>query len=345
MHSLRMTMCTRLIVPILVLTIVSCKDESSPAAEALSPESVRTLQSLQTVNDYPLYVMTYFGDYGFRTLLTADGGDPAPSEEKLRPVEEEEWLCTCFAAYGDSIAPVFGRNFDWRHRACLLIFTDPPDGYASVSMVDIYYCGYTSDLDLTSLEQRRGLLNAPFTPFDGMNEKGVAIGIMAVPYVQAPYDPGKRSLSDLGIVRLVLDYAEDTDHAIWLIRNYNVRMDEVPLHFLIADRSGTSAVIEFVNYEIKVMYNHLPYQVSTNFVLHDYFPSLLGRCWRYDLAYDVLQDKAGKILMSDARDILRNVSQSNTMWSSVYGLKSGEIQIVTGRQYDSVYRTNLTVTH
>jgi len=344
MYNLRVKICAGLIASVLLLTLASCKGGSSPAADeqGLSGESLRTLQSLEKVNDYPLFVMTYYGDYGFRRLLKADRSRNPVRREKRSPVEAPSWQCTCFAAAGDSNAPVFGRNFDWSHRASLLLFADPPDGYASVSMVDIHYCDYGPDPNLTSLEARIGLLRTPYMPFDGMNEKGVAIGIMAVPYVELPYDPGKRTLGDLEVIRLVLDYAESTDHAISLIRNYNIRMDEVPLHYFVADRSGKSAVLEFVNSEMKVLYNSGRFQVSTNFILHNYLPNLIGRCWRYDLAHSILSSKNGSVSMSEARDILWNVSQVNTMWSAVYNLKSGDVQIIPGRRFGSVYSTKLT---
>ena len=35
----------------------------------------------------------------------------------------------------------YGRNFDWEFSPALLLFTDPPDGYASVSMVDLTFLG------------------------------------------------------------------------------------------------------------------------------------------------------------------------------------------------------------
>ena len=64
---------------------------------------------------------------------------------------------------------LYGRNFDWQYSPALLLFTDPPDGYASVSMVDIAYLGFdgkkagtVTDLSLT---ERARLLFAPSWPF------------------------------------------------------------------------------------------------------------------------------------------------------------------------------------
>ena len=42
---------------------------------------------------------------------------------------------------------LLGRNFDWYEHPALILFTDPPDGYASVSMVDISYLGVKGDIE------------------------------------------------------------------------------------------------------------------------------------------------------------------------------------------------------
>jgi hypothetical protein len=45
----------------------------------------------------------------------------------------------------------------------------------------------------------------------------------------------------------------------------------------------------------------------------------------------------GKISSAaDAMALLADVSQHSTMWSVVYGLQTGDIQIVLGREYDDV---------
>ncbi len=40
---------------------------------------------------------------------------------------------------------LLGRNFDWNDHRSLLLFTDPPRRYASVSLVDISYLGYSKN--------------------------------------------------------------------------------------------------------------------------------------------------------------------------------------------------------
>ena len=112
-------------------------------------------------------------------------------------------------------------------------------------MVDLNYFGFTRENPPDLHENRDNLLDTPWLPFDGMNEKGVAIGMMAVPYAEPPYDPNRMTLGEIELIRLVLDYAETVNHAISLIKKYNIRMEDPPVHYLIADSSGSSVIIEF----------------------------------------------------------------------------------------------------
>ena len=62
------------------------------------------------------------------------------------------WACSLFAALGSADASLYGRNFDWDHSPALMLFADPPGGFASVSMVDIAYLVSEDKLDhLTEL--------------------------------------------------------------------------------------------------------------------------------------------------------------------------------------------------
>lgn len=327
-----------------LLATAACRNKSLTSTEDETPElsvdTLRTLTSLRKVNDYPLYSMTFYGDYAENRLHASRAGEPPGKTSRSL---DAVWGCTGIVGYGDSAAPVFGRNFDWYDRACVLLFADPSNGYASVSMVDIRYCGYELNPDLTSFDSRIRLLNAPFVPIDGMNEKGVAIGMMAVPSVQLPFDPLKQTTTDLGMIRLVLDHAANTHEAIELIQGYNIRMSDVPLHYFVADAMGRSAVIEFVDSRAEALSNSSNFQVSTNFTLHTALPNLTGHCWRYDLASHTLGDRGGSMTMSSAAEILQSVSQPHTMWSSVYGLRSGEIRIFTGRKYDVDYHVSLAM--
>jgi len=317
------------------------------ASTACSKQSVnqddldkQTLGSLKQVDNSPLYIMTYKGKYGFREYLST-GKRINTSSIISKYKKPEHWACTCFAAMSNDGDAIFGRNFDWYNKPALLLFTDPPDGYSSVSIVDIFYLGYTENIPMESWDDRKNLLEAPYYPFDGMNEHGVAIGMMSIPYVKTPYDPEKVTIQELEVIRLVLDYAKNTEEAISLIAKYNVQMEEVPIHYLIADPSGKSAVIEFIDGEMVVIRNNEPFQVSTNFIIHKSGAPEIRPSWRYDTVYRYLLDQAGNISEKNAMDLLERVSQSNTMWSAVYNMITGEIQVSIDKKFNNIKRFNL----
>ena len=180
--------------------------------------------SLRRLDDHPLYVMHYAGDYGFDQYLQTGVYPDQPASPAERRRCAEAWGCTVFAALNADGERLLGRNFDWyADHPALLLFTDPPDGYASVSMVDLWYLGYTGDS--IGLFERQDLSRAPYIPFDGMNEMGVAVGMMALPSGNGIRDPALRTLEDLEVIRLVLDYAASVDQAIELLQDYNVRFE------------------------------------------------------------------------------------------------------------------------
>jgi hypothetical protein len=204
-------------------------------------------------------------------------------------------------------------------------------------MVDIEYLGFEGDLsrNLTDLplEERRALLDAPSLPFDGMNEKGLAIGMAAVPPGDVPPDPQKKTLDELEVIREILDHAGTVEEAIEILGSYNIDMGSVPIHYLIASASGESAVVEFYRGEMVVFHNKSTWQVATNFLLASTNGNAKGQCWRYDLIEQRLNEHDGRLSSRDAFHLLEDVSQDITQWSIVYDMTTGKLDVVMGRDY------------
>ena len=257
------------------------------------------------------------------------------------------WACTTFAALNPNGDALLGRNFDWHNRPSLLLFTDPPDGYASASMVDISYLGFGSGVpDEAQLEN---LLEAPYWPFDGMNEAGLAVGMMAVPHAEGGSDPQKATLDSLLVIRLLLDYAANVDEAIALLEEVNVDFGGgPPLHYLIADSSGQAAVIEFIDGEMVLLRNEEPWQVSTNVVISEVpEDERIAAGHRYQVVTEALERTEGLVGRAEAMTLLSEVANNGssypTMWSVVYNMSTGGIQVVVGRQYDTAYEFRLDI--
>jgi hypothetical protein len=320
----------------------------TPKSETASTEFTQaekdTLNSLQKADDHPLYVLQYKGPHRQSTFAT-----PGVNELQRSNFEFENptplWACSLFTALADPQRGVFGRNFDWEFSPALLLFTDPPDGYASVSMVDLAYFFDAPDvtqlMDL-DLNDRSPLLNTPSMPFDGLNEKGLAIGMAAVPESPTPSDPNNKSVGSLGVMRMILDHAATVEDALAIMKGVNINWNCGPqLHYLIADASGEAALVEFVAGEMVVHYNANPWQQATNFLISNTSGSADGICHRYDVITESLQDKQGDLSLGEAMELLEDVSQPSTQWSVIYQLHTGQISLAMGRHYSKIHTFQL----
>jgi hypothetical protein len=348
MKPLRLRGIFRLIVAfILLLLLTSCHETLSvstptPAepispteqTSGLPPNAVTTLTSLEMLDDYPFYVMHYYGAYDY------------PQTGSTWP-ERFDYSCSLFAALGESEDRTYGRNFDWSISPALLVFTDPPDGFASVSMVDLEFLGFrpedSTNLTGLPLEERSGLLSAPSMPFDGMNEYGLTIGMAALPgdyQDHAAYDPTKPTIGSIGIMRQILDHARDVDDAVKFFEHYNIDFRGGPLiHYLIADPGGKDMLVEFYQGEMFLLQHESPWHMATN-----HFRCIAhgdGGCLRYRTISERLAEVDGQLDPEGAMKLLSEVKQGMTQWSVVYDMTRGEIDVVLGGEFDTVYSFQL----
>jgi hypothetical protein len=299
----------------------------------LSEDAFVTLRSVEQVDDYPLFIMHYQGGY-----------DQAFMGDLPVTIPDLGQACSLFAALGNPGELLYGRNFDWGGSPALLLFTDPPDGYASVSMVNIDYL--TSDVvaarhpTTLALKDRQFLLSAPFMPIDGMNEYGLAIAMAAVSISTGGNDPNKPTIGSLPIMREILDHARTTQEAVTIISAYNIDFTGgPPIHYLIADRNGKAVLIEYYQDKMHILPNEDPWHIATNYLRCT--PSGDGGCVRFNRINERFTETGGILNPAEAMALLKEVSQPNTDWSMLYEMSSGEISIVLGRHYETIYNYHL----
>lgn len=320
-----------------------------PGDRILSEDEIATLNSLEQLDDFPLYTMRYIGAHPQPTLSATSLLLTETSNLVTQNTCQVCWGCSLFAAMGDPDNRLFGRNFDWRFSPAVLLFTDPPDGYASVSMVDIEYLGFAGNraknLVNLPISELQALLYAPALPFDGMNEQGLVVGMAAVPPGEMRHDPNKNTIGQLAVIREILDHASTVDEAVNILASYNIDMGNVPLHYLIASSTGHSALVEFHRGKMVVFRNEDPWQLATNFLVASTDGRTQGQCQRYDHISQRLQETGGLLNVQDALNLLEDVSQgtplaqSSTQWSVVYNLTGGDVNIIMGRKYTGEVHT------
>lgn len=332
---------------IFLLLVIACSSQTkssptptidiTPLSEEgndLSPEEIDALRSLKKIDDYPLYVMHYSGEF-------------TSQQTRINLEPESDFACSLFAALPQRGIKLFGRNFDWEFSPALLLFNDPPEGYASVSIINLSFLKISSNdvMALTDLplERRKALLSAPSMPFDGMNEYGLAIGMAAVPETSttdAGIDPSKPTIGSIGMIREVLDHARTVKEAVKLFEKYNIDFSGgPPIHYLIADASGEAVLVEIYQGELIVLPNKERWHLATNHLRC--IATGDGGCPRYSTLLKRLTKTKGQMSEKEAMGLLSEVAQDGTQWSVVYNMTNGDVSVAIGQAYKNVYPFHL----
>ena len=321
-------------------------------AGALFFNELRSLTSLKKVDDYPMYTMTYYGDYGFDEFLEIGAEKDSDIEEfvtnrllKGLPIDLGVTGdgCTAFVTHNDADEIIFGRNFDFDYTPSLQVLTTPDDGYASISTVNLTFAGYSKD-NLPEGFNSFLALAAPYLPFDGVNEKGVAMALLAVPQVQIDNDENKVTLNTTTAIRLVLDKAATVDEAVELLRNYNIYFSaDVNCHYLIADAAGRSVIVEYWDGKLQTVEPEDDYQVASNFVAYNSLN--IGKGFtefdRYDKVVQCIEANDGKLNEQQAIDLLQEIGvydgdTDKLQWSVVYNLTTLEGKVFAHRHTENI---------
>jgi hypothetical protein len=329
------------------------------AALVLFRNELRSLMSLEKVDKYGMYQMTYYGDYGFDEFLEVGARNDADIETfvtkrllKGLPINLGVTGdgCTAFVVRNESGDILFGRNFDFLYAPSLQLYTAPNNGYASVSTVNLAFAGYSGDnLPDGSFFDTFLTLAAPFLPFDGMNEKGLAIALLAVPKAEVPYNPDKITLNTTTAIRLVLDKAATVEEAIELLKQYNIYFSGgIECHYLIADASGHSVIVEYVNQELCVVESETEYQIASNFIAYNGLNIGEGftEFERYDRVQNAIEENNGILEVSGAIQLLADVGVfdgdiDKLQWSVLYNLTTGKGGIFANRKTNNIIEFNL----
>jgi hypothetical protein len=328
----------------------------------------RTLHSLHRVPGTKAYVMDYYVNYHIDEIR-AHGIDVDHVEdsligvllprwthpiaerlkhvylvEKVEPIETHEH-CSTVVLHPKDGDVLFGRNLDYSHDACLILRVHGRGAASSVAVLDLHYLNLDrDDLEQTSIFERIPLLFAPYYLQDGMNQHGVAVADMEVEGVRTPHDPAKPSVIHSLAMRLILDYAKNTDEAIELLKRYNIYFVQETCHLMIADAAGKSAVVEFIDGELKTTATQENWQVCTNHQISGKSETENDTaCNRYRTASDELANAGGGASVGDVMQVMESVHQDSTMWTSVYDLSTGEYSVAYRKQYAEPFRDRLPI--
>lgn len=303
----------------------------------------------------------YDGDYGFDGFL-AGGGASSDGEvveylanNLLSDLNLGDLLggifgCSTVAVQSPDGDALFGRNFDWENCEAMVVESHPENGYASLSTVNMDFItqnvgggmvGMALNLDEVKT------LAALYAPLDGMNEAGLAVSVNMIQDSAAiEQNTDKPDITTTTAIRLLLDQAGNVDEALELLGQYDLHGSMgMMVHFAIADSTGRSVAVEYVDNEMIV--TETP--VLTNFYLAEGEKQGIGTQQsheRYDILLNQLEETP-QMGMEDVRDALDSVSKDNfgefesTEWSIVMNLSAGEARYYHRENYNQNYTFRL----
>lgn len=181
-----------------------------------------------------------------------------------------------------------GRNLDWyvNREVTVLVHVRAGEGrYASLGVASCSPDFTVDNISQGEIDDKLQFL--PLCVVDGVNEKGVYVGVNNVPTGETSFDStlwnypmsglgavltnpqSEKTYADFYVVRYVLDRAASVREAIELLREINwFEPEKVPhsgktqsLHWLIADERET-AVVEFIDNQLHYIISDVPNEAS-----------------------------------------------------------------------------------
>lgn len=201
-------------------------------------------------------------------------------------------------------------------------------------------------------------------PMGGMNEKGLVVECLWLNTTQYPAPDGRASLTELQWIQYCLDTCANVKEVLAADRKVRILPSATRLHFLVCDRSGAAAVVEFIGGKtVTHGPGELTVRALANAVYGDSLASLKGfrgfggdreippdiqendvRFARMAGALRDLSEPGAAGKLDRVFDLLRRSrydgAESPTQWSIVYDPVRNEIHFVT-RQVPTRQRVRL----
>ena len=328
--------------------------------------AIKTLRTFEKVSESPLYTMDYTADYQLDRLLEMGSGTDTEFANNVcrillngLPVKvKPEGACSTFVASTQANQKLFARNFDYKSGMAMLIRTTPKQGYRSIALSNLGHIGFDYDhLPEKSFLSRFRTLASVYSPLDGINEKGLAVAVNTAVEQIVHQSTGKTPVMITLAIRLLLDRASDVEEALYILRNIDMNSSgKIGYHFHVADRSGDSAIIEYINNEMVVI-RKKPENRSfclTNFTISTKEKNGTGK-ERYEIIDRRLYEKSSILSEKDAMSLLSEAQMdghkyyepghmyydSITQWSVIYNLSKCTAAVTIKSDFEKIYNFDL----
>ena len=163
----------------------------------------------------------------------------------------------CSAFYFNGENKIFAKNFDWGFGQGYLIKNIRGQQKYAYGFRGNNVAGWTSKFGSITFNQ-----NGKEFPYGGINEKGLVVEQLWLGNTEYQENNNK-TISELEWIQYQLDNYEKVDEVIENINSLTIK-PIARIHYFLADKNGVSAVIDFVNGDVKIDRKQDKFQVITN---------------------------------------------------------------------------------
>ncbi len=261
--------------------------------------------------------------------------------------EGDAFGCSTISVENTGGGYYFGRNFDWNKCDALMVVSYPLSGYASFSTVNVDFIRQGAGLASHFLSDEMLTVAALYAPLDGMNEKGLCVSVNMIQDGDTiSQNTEKPDITTTTAIRLLLNRAASVDEAVELLGQYDFHASMgYMIHLAIADGTGKSVAIEYVDNEMNVIET----PVLTNFYLSEGEKNGIGTSQshtRFEILEQTLKERPS-MDSGQVRDALASVSKGNfgefesTEWSVVFDQSALTAEYYHREDYDKSYAFTL----
>ena len=247
--------------------------------------------------------------------------------------------CTTFCIQKNG-KKVFGKNYDWVTGTGMMHSNVSGLQKTALSIEEGNTLKWVSKYGSITFNQ----FGKEF-PNGGMNEKGLVVELMWLNESGYPQKDERPSLSVLQWIQYQLDNAANVEEVIASDTKIRVFSTGTPQHYLVADKKGGVATIEFLEGKMKVHKEEtLPYPVLANSTYTASLASLKANAGkgnnsmrRFSTACEMIKkyqvQEINTPLVDYAFEVLGKVAQGPfTKWSIVYDIDNMVISFKAGGQ-------------
>ncbi len=337
------------------------KEKNAARAQSIKLQN-ETLDSFKKIGD-DLWLMEYKCSYNLDKMLEKGCGSIMDAvrflQKELRlpglypNTFKDGFACSTFNCQNEEGKYIFGRNFDYKKAPTVVMWSEPENGYKSISVIDSTMFLYgTEHYQLKNANRPKRIMGAPYMSMDGINEKGFSCAVLEIKSKATKQNTGKKPIITTVAIRAALDRCETVDEAIELFSNYDMHDSLfINYHYQFADAYGNSAIIEYVDNKMHVIRQN---QQNECLALTNYFLTPGGDNSkgmgedRYERITQKLKETDGRLSEDDAMKLLSECVLDYThkllkhpvitLWSAVYNCTDKSMLLCVGMDYDKKYK-------